>query len=398
MFQLRTKHRQQNITSDLMYVNDNISWQMSASSSTDSNVEIHNVDMMGYNTNVSSSEIIGHMESGGPTERFKRPMFYQCDMCYKTFSTLSSLSSHRRIHSDEKPFICHLCNRSFRHQSTLNAHIMSVHSGLRPYQCEVCQKAFSSVGNLKSHRRTHMRENMLVCRQPFKCDVCTKEFSRSSYLVAHKCRPTDPSAKRYTCEVCKKSFTRSSNLARHKHLFHTGVEKNAGNQTVSKSENLGEEVVKHQNLKVDTAEYSHQCNICNKTFSSEDFLITHKLLHRGQKRFTFSHICNVCNRAFCHKGNLIRHIRTHSGDDDKPFLCDVCNKAFSRLNDLDMHARFHTNESPFVCSRCGRGYRTAFHLDQHLNFTPPFKCSECNEEFCHFRDLNKHTRVHTGKV
>lgn len=39
---------------------------------------------------------------------------YQCWACDKRFSCQSQMKNHEVVHSDEKPFVCEVCNRGFR--------------------------------------------------------------------------------------------------------------------------------------------------------------------------------------------------------------------------------------------------------------------------------------------
>ena len=70
------------------------------------------------------------------------------------------LSTHKKMHTGEKPLKCDVCDKSFRVQSHLNNHKM-LHTGERPFSCDVCGKGFIERKNFVRHKMTHTGKNIM---------------------------------------------------------------------------------------------------------------------------------------------------------------------------------------------------------------------------------------------
>lgn len=103
---------------------------------------------------------------------------FQCKVCNKTFSNASSLTTHRRIHSGERPYRCETCGKSFTQIGTLRTH-ERVHTGERPYMCKLCGQTFAQNGSYRMHERRHMMEML------HKCPICPVKFSQWEDAKAH---------------------------------------------------------------------------------------------------------------------------------------------------------------------------------------------------------------------
>lgn len=53
-----------------------------------------------------------------------------------------------------KPYKCVECGQNFAHLSTLNSH-KTIHTGEKAFKCEICGKAFREKRGLSEHMRIH---------------------------------------------------------------------------------------------------------------------------------------------------------------------------------------------------------------------------------------------------
>ncbi len=129
-----------------------------------------------------------------------------CHICGKTYARLSTLRSHLKSHTGEKPYQCSICQKSFTQAANLTAHLRT-HSGEKPFKCAVCHRGFSQSSSVTTHMRTHSGD------RPYKCNVCSKGFADSSTLTKHY--RTHTGEKPYQCKICEAKFSQSGNLNRH---------------------------------------------------------------------------------------------------------------------------------------------------------------------------------------
>lgn len=196
---------------------------------------------------------------------------YRCDECGKCFKLKDSFQRHMRIHTNERPFTCHICAKQFRDSGGLSRHLKDVHAKVKKFSCDMCGTSFASKATREDHRRTHTGE------RPYVCESCGNTFKSKASLYIHSKLHTDEFP--HPCTYCHKKFRRRQEMLAH--------------------------VTTH------TGEKNHTCDVCAKRFRVKSELMRHKLVHSEDKPFA----CNRCGLSFRQKRYLNNHIKSRHIDE-----------------------------------------------------------------------------------
>ena len=247
-----------------------------------------------------------------------------CSICGKKFDSERLKEIHRKKHDFPKEQ-CHYCGQVFSTKYNFQRHLIEKHNTFQntnngpfdgiaedeeyKFTCNLCQKEFKYERNVVAHIET-VHHRSTEC----KCGLCGKILTRKSNLKVHLAEQhgildVDRELKRdhhkkYTCNVCGKEFYRKSHLDEHKETH---------------------EAVRQR----------YSCCFCQKSFSSTSHLRRHKNIHL-QESTNFE--CNICQRSFNSQHLLSKHFNIHS-DDRKVFQCDQCLKEFLAQTSLNRHIK-----------------------------------------------------------
>src|SRR6218665_2962717 len=80
---------------------------------------------------------------------------------------------------------------------------------------------------------------------------------------------------------------------------------------------------------------------------------------------------------------------------DKPFVCKLCGKTFAYRRNLNSHTRTHTGKKPYECQYCDQAFSWRCNLTSHTRVhtgEKPYQCEYCGKAFSHGSSLTRHMR------
>ncbi|XP_062906496.1 PR domain zinc finger protein 15 isoform X4 [Mobula hypostoma] len=369
---------------------------------------------------------------------------FQCPTCLKAFRIRTALEFHncRTGKRDDKTFQCDMCFRFFSTNSNLSKHKKK--HGDKKFSCDTCGKMFYRKDVMLDHQRRHTEGGKRVKKdesepngvvkykkEPSGCPVCGKVFSCRSNMNKHLLTHGD---KKYTCEICGRKFYRVDVLRDHTHVHFKDIalmnEQQreqfisklgiAAEETEDTSDGLGEPIPHKYSCKKCQATFAkgsqylkhlmeihkekgYGCAICNRRFALKATYHAHMVIHREELPDSdpnvqkYIHPCDICGRIFNSTGNLERHKIIHTGV--KSHTCEQCGKSFARRDMLKEHMRVHDNVRDYLCAECGKGMKTKHALRHHMKLhkgIKEYECKECHRKFAQKVNMLKHYKRHTG--
>lgn len=88
---------------------------------------------------------------------------YRCEFCNRTFTTVSQLVKHRKLHEEHT---CGICGKCFTSHTDLTKH-HCLHTIEPSFPCNMCDRSFATNHHLKRHKLRHVKDG----RKCLQCGV-----------------------------------------------------------------------------------------------------------------------------------------------------------------------------------------------------------------------------------
>ncbi|CAN8009442.1 unnamed protein product, partial [Ixodes pacificus] len=281
---------------------------------------------------------------GGPSSRASSPQLKSCEYCGKSFRFQSNLIVHRRSHTGEKPYRCHICNHACTQASKLKRH-MKTHrksptSGDNTSRKSLLGEVMEKIG------LTNIQQYSEAYRQAL-------EESGGLRTLPHE--PLDfggsllgafdggDSAKRLRLDQGEREVFPGLWLPSMAHRdFYLGLQPDLDRARDLKMGALsprpgpsnalaliGSALGRPKDRRNDTCEY------CGKVFKNCSNLTVHRRSHTGEKPYK----CELCSYACAQSSKLTRHMKTHGRVGKDVYRCRFCDMPFSVPSTLEKHMR-----------------------------------------------------------
>lgn len=298
---------------------------------------------------------------------------HECNICNQKLTQRSSLKSHMRKHTGERPYKCNKCHVSFTFYQCLWNHRQK-HSKQKRFQCEVCSMRFTYYQSLWSHYRKHLKSlPQTLCN--------SKKF-----VMPHE------------CQKCKKKFRFKSSLQ--KHMKSKVCRQRAQNPDLISSTCEGEQHDGARQSLRTRGGTVHPCYICKVEFRNYMCLLLHMEKHKTTHNRTTAHQkpyrCNQCPKSFSYSSCLYRHIKAKHRSEGKSAKIE---EHMYPSKDVEGTVKFEDNGFGVgaLPSSCGPNddlfsQVTPGRSQTEVKVMANLSCMVCEKVFVTLKKLRKHER------
>ncbi|XP_067246392.1 zinc finger protein 423 isoform X1 [Chanodichthys erythropterus] len=355
-------------------------------------------------------------------------VLYHCTLCQEVFDSKVSIQVHLAVkHSNEKKmYRCTACAWDFRKESDLQLHVKHSHLGHptstgatgKARKCIFCGETFGTEVELQCHITTHSKKyNCRLCGKAFHAIVLLERHLREKHCIfdggnGNGNGGSQNGTPNGVTQSSKRSTAGSTAAAEQADLQNMLL-KGGSQETANSHEASGGEE------ELDASEPMYACDICGAAYTMESLLQNHRLRDHNirpgeddagsrKKKADFikgNHKCNVCSRTFFSENGLREHAQTHRGP-AKHYMCPICGERFPSLLTLTEHKVTHSKSlDTGTCRICKMPLQSEEEFIEHCQMHPDlrnsltgFRCVVCMQTVTSTLELKIHGTFHMQKL
>ncbi|XP_071319753.1 zinc finger protein 658B isoform X2 [Trachinotus anak] len=318
------------------------------------------------------------------------------------------------VDSDERPFKCQICGKSYRHSGSLINHKRSHQVGI--YQCSVCRKSYPHLAALKSHLRLHKTQSSSfglntegdwLSSEPLTLDMqqgCfssqEEEDSTQPVLGIDQKNGVDQSNGALYHEQFNQDFSydMTVHLPHNEHLMQRHMCADCG-ETFADIEGIKSHSCPLLQQQHDTTSSDYESNI-NFQDSNGHYSIENPGSNVEFHSLNGSHDQSYFEQNF-HE-NVSSHQLNGGGegdnaeeedDDGDLYQCSICGNSYTSMRALRSHLRGHT-QSHGTPASSGPSSMSSHEEVKDDELGEMMICSTCGESFANKQDLITHQLLH----
>ena len=283
---------------------------------------------------------------------------WTCSLCSKTFAHNSGYKNHMRTHSNERPYVCSICDIGFKEKYHLKKHNLFIHSTELPEKCRVCGKRFKDSTAVRAHERIHSDA------RPFGCRRCGKSFKTSECLWHHEHRS----------KTCGQTYGEPQPIEK-------GPRKRRKFPKTDPLEHLTDKLEEYApqtpppTPEIKLEPLPEPCEQRYMPVCPVPSPLQHNHSPPAQLHHSPPPGCNGTSPELHYDlsniPTLVQNLEADACGEEFPddlldpemcrerrqLCCVICSKAFVDQASFARHAKVHTEERPFVCTKCDIGFK-----------------------------------------
>ncbi|CAJ1057473.1 zinc finger protein 423 isoform X3 [Xyrichtys novacula] len=307
----------------------------------------------------------------------------KCIFCGETFGTEVELQCHITTHS--KKFTCRFCGKAFHALSLLERHLREKHcifdggnitgngggtgssssQNGTPNGLATSSKRGGGSGasggaggaervTVAAAEQADLQNMLLKGGVVGGGGASQGGDTANSHEASGGEEELDNSEPMYACDICGAAYTMESLLQNHRLRDH--------------NIRPGEDDAGSRKKKADFIKGNHKCNVCSRTFFSENGLREHAQTHRGPAKH---YMCPICGERFPSLLTLTEHKVTHSKSLDTG-TCRICKMPLQSEEEFIEHCQMHpdlrNSLTGFRCVVCMQTVTSTLELKIHGTF------------------------------